>query len=391
MKKLFAKTLALSVALVMTTAMLFGCGQGAFSADTINIGASGPLTGGAAIYGTAVNNSAKLAINEINENGGLDGIKFAWDMMDDVHEVANVANCYATLMDRGMQISLGTVTSAPCLTYKNLAKADNLFCMTPSATADDVTKDNDNMYQMCFADSGQGSGAAAYVEQNYPDARVGVFYKSDDAYSTGIYNQFMKNYSKSNEVIKTTFEKNTASSFTNQINTLLINGCDFIFMPIYYQEASVFMTQAQSTTLSKDVILFGCDGFDGIASYEGFDVNTIKQEISYLSHFDSSATTGKAGDFIAKYTATYGSDTLNQFGAAAYDCIYAIYNALKTAKANGKAVNASLSASQFCNIITEVLQGDFSFDGVTGSGITWNTDGTVSKTPVKYIVKEKNA
>ncbi|MBQ8882284.1 MAG: ABC transporter substrate-binding protein, partial [Clostridia bacterium] len=164
MKKL-AKIVCAVLAAAMTVVTVAGCGgsSSSFKAETINIGCSGPLTGGAAVYGTAVNNSAKMAIEEINAAGGLDGIKFAFEMMDDEHKAEKIDNNYASLMDQGMQISLGTVTSAPCLAWTPLAVQDNLFCLTPSATNDDVPNGT-NVFQMCFADAGQGVNAATQIK-----------------------------------------------------------------------------------------------------------------------------------------------------------------------------------------------------------------------------------
>ena len=171
-------------------------------------------------------------------------------------------------------------------------------------------------------------------------------------------------------------------------------------MPIYYTPASQFMTQATKVE-NKIVTYYGCDGFDGIDAIEGFDITTIPQEISMLSHFNSTAKEGPAADFIKKYNDKYDEEKepLNQFGAAAYDCVYAIYEALKVAVENGEEVDADTSASDMCEILKKVFNSDtFEFRGITGkcegdekSHISWSEDGTVVKEAIKYIVKEKNA
>lgn len=390
-KSLFTKILCVMVA-VASTFLFTGCGDkgikvpGFDKTANIKIGVSGPLTGGAAIYGQAVNNGAKLAVKEINDNGGLDGLMFSFEMYDDQHDASKVPTNYYAMAEAGMQISLGCVTSTPCLEFKSLAVEDNMFIMTPSATADKVYENASNVYQMCFSDNGQGTASATYVAQNYATAKVGVFYKVDDAYSKGIFDNFKASYAGNwADVVVTEFTKDTALDFSAQVAQLA--ACDFVFMPIYYEDASLFMTQAQNK-IANTAVFFGCDGFDGITALEGFDVNTIKQEISYLSHFDASATTGKTGEFIANYNKVFKPSSLNQFGASAYDCVYAIFEALKVAKANGKTFSGSTSASDMCNILTEVLQnGTFTFNGVTGTNIKWNADGTVNKAPVKYVVK----
>ena len=178
-----------------------------------------------------------------------------------------------------------------------------------------------------------------------------------------------------------------SQDFSAQITTL--KDCSFIFMPIYYQPASVFMTQAKDT-IAADAIYYGCDGFDGLAG-QFKDFSVIPQEVSMLSHFDSNATEGAAADFVKKYTEKYGTDTLNQFGASAYDCVYAIYNAMKAAVDAGEEIDVTISASDLCEILKAQFTGGFSYSGVTGNDITWEDNGYVSKEAVKYTLKEANS
>ncbi len=391
------KILAVALALVMMLGALslVSCGEDNPAKDntTYKIGCTGPLTGGAAIYGVAVKNSAQLAVDEINAKGGLDGVKFELVMSDDKHDATQVANLYADLYEKGMQVSLGTVTTAPGLEFKTLAKDDNVFFITPSATGDKIPE-FDNAYQMCFADSNQGTAAAKQFNELYKGKKIGIFYKSDDDYSKGIYNNFKANLDKSFEVAEAPFT-GTPTDLATQIG--LLKDCEVVFMPIYYEPASLFMLQANNITNSITTY-YGCDGFDGIASYLGDKFDSVKQEISYLSHFNSEATEGPAADFIKKYNDKYdeAKEPVNQFGAAAYDCVYAIYEAMKTAKDNGKDISVDISATDLCEILKDVFNSDsFEFRGITGktegnekSHITWSADGTVQKEAIKYVVKE---
>ncbi len=383
--KTIKKILAMALCLIFALTCLTACGETNYSANNTEyvIGVSGPLTGAAAVYGVAVKNSAQIAIDEINAAGGLDGVKFKFVALDDTHDPTKVAANYASLLEQGMQVSLGTVTTGPGLEFTNLSVEDNVFFLTPSASGDDIPA-NPNGFQMCFADGNQGKVAAEYVN-GLGLNKIGVFYKSDDAYSDGIYKQFKAALDTKIEVVETVFT-GEPSDFSTQINQL--KDCKFIFMPIYYQPASVFMTQAKDI-IAKDAVYYGCDGFDGLAGqFEDFSV--IPQEVSMLSHFDSNATTGAAADFIKKYTDKFGKDTLNQFGASAYDCVYAIFNAMKAAKEAGKDINVTMSASDLCEILKEQFTGDFKYSGNTGNDITWEDNGYVSKGAVKYVLKEAN-
>ena len=388
MKKSILKIMCIALGLAMMVPLFASCGGAIevpkFSDDTIKIGASGPLTGGAAVYGQAVQNGAMLAVYEINEAGGLDGIKFSFEMYDDQHDAKRVENGYYNLQEKGMQISLGCVTSTPCLAYATLAAQDNIFFLTPSASNDKVPE-NANAYQMCFADGNQGKVAADYVN-GLGLTKIGIFYKSDDDYSKGIYDQFKANLNNTVATVEASFQ-GEATDFTNQVDTL--KDCEFIFMPLYYGPASNFMIQANGK-VANNATYYGCDGFDGIDAIEGFDISAIPQKIQMLSHFNSKATSGAAKEFVDKYTENFGTETLNQFGAAAYDCVYAIYNALKAAKAAGATVDGTTAATVICELLKGQFNGDFTYSGVTGENIKWESTGFVNKSAVAYVIKEAN-
>ena len=386
MKKLFA----ILMAAMMVVALFAGCASGNGGTDATNgdgasaktgefvIGFSGPLTGGAAVYGLAVQNAAQLAVDEINAAGGLDGYKFKLIATDDQHDATKVETNYANLMNQGMQVSLGTVTTAPGLEFKTMAMEDNVFFLTPSASGDDIPE-FDNGFQMCFADGNQGAVAADYVN-GAGLTKIGVFYRSDDSYSDGIYKQFKENLDASIEVVETSFTEATATDFSTQISQL--KECTFVFMPIYYQPAAVFMEQAKDI-ISTEATYYGCDGFDGLAGQ--LDLTTIPQEVSMLSHFDATATEGKAAEFIQKYSEKYGTDTLNQFGASAYDCVYAIYGAMAELIEAGEEVTPETSASDLCDLLVAKFTGGYTLaEAATGSDIKWNADGTVDKGAIKY-------
>ncbi len=402
--KLFKKIVATTLVAAMALGSMFtlaSCGKKNYAADntTIKIGVSGPLSGGASMYGVAVRNSAQMAVDEINAQGGLDGMNFELMAYDDEHNPDMAKTTYSAMYEEGMQISLGTVTTAPGLEFKELSKDDNVFVLTPSATGDGIVE-YDNAYQMCFSDSNQGKASAEYFNASYQGKKIGVFYKSDDEYSFGIYEKFMENIDQSFKdagIVETSFVGDNLT-FNTQAN--MLKECDVIFLPIYYNPAAALMTAGRGV-VKDDAIYFGCDGLDGIDGMKDFDINSVSQEVSYISHFNTTVQSGPAYDFVQKYNARYDEDRepVNQFGAAAYDCVWAIYEALCVAKENGKKFDTTTSASDFCDILTEVFNSDsFVFHGITGetngdqkSDISWDSTGLVNKVAVKYIVKEHTA
>lgn len=388
--KTMLKVLCLTMALMLCSVGMVSCQKTNYAANNTEfiIGFSAPLTGDASVYGNAVKNSAQMAVDEINAAGGLNGVKFKLVVTDDVNDPTRIATNYASLYEGGMQVSLGTVTTKPALEFKNLSVDDNVFFLTPSASGDEVPA-NPNGYQMCFADGNQGAVAADYVNQTCANTTIGAFYMSDDPYSKGIYDQFKANLNANVTVVEASFTKNNQTDFSSQIDTL--KNCSFIFMPIYYTPASLFMTQAKDI-VARNAVYYGCDGLDGIDSIPGFEISSIPQEISMLSHFNSKATDGKAKEFIDKYTAKHGTDTLNQFGASAYDCVYAIFGAMKTAsEKNPDSISVTMSASDLCEVLKGEFDNGYTYSGCTGTNITWKNSGYVNKTAIKYVIKEANS
>ena len=383
-----AKAVAFLLAMVTVfcAVCLTSCGDTAKNDDTIVIGLSGPLTGDAASYGLGVQNAANMAVEEINAKGGLFGkIKFKLESMDDMAEPSKVATTYGALLSKGMQISLGCVTSAAGAEFAKAAKEDKVFFLTPSASNDDIPK-SDNGYQMCFADGNQGAASAEYVNANYKGKTIGILYCAGDNYSEGIYSQFKAKLDQSITVVEASFSKD-ATDFSSQVS--ILKDCEFVFMPIYYGPASKFMLEAKKHENNMK-IFYGCDGLNSINTIKGFDINTIPQEISYLSHFDANSSEEATKTFVENYKAKFNGETPSQFAAAAYDCVYALYEALNAA--GESKVSASMSAEEFCRVLKEQFDGSFTYSGVTGSNMKWTRGtsgaGYVEKTATKFVVKE---
>ena len=390
------KIIALMLALIMVFALV-ACGAkeeapaAESGANVYKLGGVGPLTGGAAIYGNAVKNAAEIAVKEINALGG--DIQFELKFEDDAHDAEKSVNAYNTLKDWGMQIFLGSVTSAPGVATSVEANNDGIFYLTPSASSTDVlggvanpltgTVDiarKDNVFQLCFMDPNQGTASAQYIFDKNLGSKVAVIYKNDDVYSTGIYNTFA---TKAEElgleiVSTTTFTTDSQTDFSVQIASAKDNGADMIFLPMYYDAASLILTQANAIGYAPK--FFGVDGMDGILGVEGFDT-ALAEGVYLLTPFNADSEDELTKNFVAKYQEAHG-EVPNQFAADAYDCVYAIYEALKASDAT-----ASMSASELGDILTAAFAGDFTFDGLTGEGMSWDETGAVSKSPKGMVIE----
>lgn len=388
--------LCIALALVMAAFCLTACG-GDSNTTTANgdgtdvttgssatgtafkIGGTGPLTGGAAIYGNAAKNGAQIAVDEINALGG--DIQFELNYQDDEHDAEKAVNAYNSLKDWGLQLSLGSVTSTPAAATASEEYADRIFTLTPSASAPAVTAGKDNVFQMCFADPNQGTASAQYIKEKNIGTKIAVIYQNDIDYSKGIYDTFKTEAENLglNVVSVTTFTADTQSDFTVQLTEAKNAGADLVYLPIYYTPASLILQQANAMGYTPKY--FGVDGMDGILTLEGFDT-ALAEGVMLLTPFNADATDEKTTSFVTKYKELYG-DTPNQFAADAYDCIYAYYQAIQVSGAT-----PDMTAQELCDImISTFTSADFTFDGLTGEGMTWDTTGAVSKAPKGMEIK----
>ena len=336
------------------------------------IGGSGPLTGGAAIYGIAVQRGGQIAVDEINEAGGINGHQIKWVFEDDEHDAEKALNAYNTLKDQGLQMMVGTVTSGPCLAVVQETADDNMFEITPSGTTQDITA-NPNVFRMCFSDPAQGAKSAQYIGEHKLATKVGVIYDSSDPYSQGIYESFdadAANYGI--EIVAAeAFTADSKTDFKTQIQKMKDAGAELVFLPFYYTEAALVLQQAKELDYSP--IFFGCDGMDGILNLENFDTS-LAEGLMLLTPFSADATDDLTVSFVKTYKDKY-NETPIQFAADAYDCVYAIKYAAEKA-----GITPDMSVSDICEALKPAMT-EIEFDGLTGEAIKFDKNGEPDKAP----------
>lgn len=377
--------IALALAMVFTFAACGGSSDSGSSdsgaaegAATIKIGCSGPLTGGASIYGTAVKQGAEIAVAEINEANP--DLQIEFKMEDDEADGEKAVNAYNKLKDWGIQIMMGTVTTGSCIATSAITFEDRVFELTPSASSADVTAGKDNVFQVCFTDPNQGIKAADYIAENMAGKKVGVIYNNSDPYSTGIFNAFKSEFeSKGGEIVAAeTYPDDTNADYSAQLTSCKSAGAEVVFLPIYYTPASVIMKQAKDMNYAPT--FFGVDGMDGILDMEGFDT-ALAEGVMLMTPFNPWSTDENVASFVEKYQAAY-NEVPNQFAADGYDAIYALYDAFKAAGLTPDQAN-----EEICDAMIGQFTGGFSYDGLTGTGMTWNEKGEVNKTPVVCVIE----
>ncbi len=374
--------------MVLSAAMLMGilCACGNTKTDdeknsgntVFKIGSIGPTTGDAAEYGNAVMNAAQLAVDEINAAGGINGYKVEFMSADDMGDAQKAVNAYNDLKDKGMQILMGTVTSTPCMTVAENTHDDNMFMLTPSGSAVECIK-YDNAFRVCFSDPNQGIASADYIAEQKLGTKIAVIYDSSNAYSAGIYEKFKSEAAAKNLTLvsETAFTKDSNKDFTVQLQQAKSAGADLLFLPIYYTEASLILSQANKMGYAPK--MFGVDGMDGILKVQNFDTK-LAEGVVLLTPFAADAKDELTQKFVSAYKTKFG-DIPNQFGADAYDAIYIIKAAIEKA-----GVTPDQSVSDICDALKTAMT-QIKVDGVTGLGMTWTAEGEPNKTPKGMVIK----
>lgn len=365
------KFLCMMMAVLMVLAMAACGGEPANNggndtpdATTVKIGGIGPLTGAYANYGLSEKNGAELAVKEINEAGGIAGKQIELSYQDSQGESESAVNAYGKLMDWGMEVSLGRVLSGENASVVAAARDDDVLLITPSGSADKCIDGNDKAFRVCFYDSYQGAAAAQYIKDNNMVDTVGILYQSDNDYSVGLYNAFVAKCGELGITIAETqtFTSSTNTDFSTQVSALVSSGVKLVFIPLYAEEASTFLTQAHGK-FADDVYFFGADGLDGILGKVEQDTS-LANNVLMLTPFAADNPAENVQSFVKKYQEAYGA-TPDQFAADAYDAIYAIKAAVEKAGSTSGAALASALTS-------------LTVEGVTGT-MTWGSDGNTNK------------
>ncbi len=375
--RVLKKVVSVMTASAMAMSLLAGCGGAKASSDTFKIGSIGPATGGGAAYGLAVKNAIQLAVDEINEAGGISGKQVEYKFEDDELNAEKSVNAYNTLKDWGMQFLIGSVTSACSIAVSDKTKQDNMFQLTPSGSAEDCTK-YENVFRVCFSDPNQGLKSADYIADNNLGTKIGVIYDSSDVYSSGIYQKFAEEAAvKGLEIVSAeAFNADNKTDFSVQIQKAKDGGADLIFLPIYYTEASLILQQAARDGYAPK--FFGCDGLDGLTAVENFDAS-LAEGVMLLTPFAADATDDLTVKFVTSYKEKFG-ETPNQFAADAYDAVYAIKASIEK-----EGITPDMKVSDICDKMKTAMT-EIEVAGLTGT-ITWDASGEPNKEPKGVIIE----
>lgn len=363
-----------STGILLIAAMLLFAFSGCESKpDTIawKIGGIGPITGDNTDYGIAVRNGMELAVAEINANGGINGYPVILRFEDDAMSVEKALLAYENLKSWNMDILVGCVTSSCSIAVAESSASDHLFQLTPTASAVEFSN-NQNVFQVCLTDSGQGASAARYIGEKPLAATVGILYNAEDPYSLDIYQKFIKEAENQPFQIVAAESFENAADCTKQLEHFKQSRAEILFLPVYYQDATEILLQAAAMDFSP--VFFGCDGLEGIlTNTSDFDLS-LAEGIMMLTHFSPVSTEERDLKFISAYEKKY--DTIpNSFSADAYDAIYILKAAIEAGN-----IAPTENTCDICDKL-QIAMTEITYDGLTGSSMTWNSTGEVSKLP----------
>lgn len=338
MKRL-KKVISLFSAAVLTTGLLAGCGnsdnnskESKDNGDTVKVGIIAPQTGQVAVYGKAALNGAKLAIDECNEAGGVLGKKVEAVVYDDKGDNNEAINAYKRLTTSdNVSALIGPIISTNTLAIAPLASKDGLPMITPTGTAEDITKGNDSVFRSCFTDGQQGKIIAKYAIDNLKAKKVAILNEQTD-YGQGLAKAF-KEYANKNgaEVVSEKVYASGDKDFKSAITDIKTSNPDVVFLAGYYNEVALIGKQAKESGLKATLV--GGDGWDGV-----LEIDPASIEGGYFSnHYSPDDQDEVVQNFVKKYKETYSGEEPKSFSALGYDAAKTVIEAIKKAESTDKA------------------------------------------------------
>ena len=331
MRKIFA--------LVMVFALCLGGTAFAGDASAIKVGVIAPLTGGVAVYGTAVKNGVELFTKIVNDAGGVKGHKIELVVYDDKGDPTEALNAYNKLVTADeVAAFIGPVTSSPTFGVAQASAADNVPGITASATHPDVTTYGKHFFRSCFEDPFQGGAMARFAYEKLKAKKAAVIYDVTSAYSTGLYNSFKASAEKAGlEIVAAESYSSGDVDFNAQLTKIAGLNPDVLFIPDYYNTVYLICSQAKKAGIKA--IPLGVDGSDGVLEIEGADVSVF-EGLYFANNYFSNDPADIVQNFRKAYEAQYGAMP-NSFAALGYDAAAILCDAIGKAIDSGITVGAN--------------------------------------------------
>ena len=349
-------------------------------AETIKIGAIGPLTGPVAIYGISATNGLKLAIDEINANGGILGKQVELNVLDEKGDSTEAVNAYNKLVDWGMVALVGDITSKPTVAVSEVAAQDGIPMITPTGTQLNITEAGSNVFRVCFTDPYQGEVLAKFTKDKLGAKTVAVMSNNSSDYSDGVANAFIKEAENQGiQVVAKEGYSDGDKDFRAQLTKIAQQNPDVLFIPDYYEQDGLIAIQAREVGLKS--VIVGSDGWDGVVKTVDPSSYAAIENVYFANHYSTKDSNERIQNFIKNYKEKY-NDEPSAFSALSYDTAYLLKAAIEKAGTTDKeAVAKAIKEIQFEGItgqltfdeknnpvksitIIKIVNGDYTFDSV---------------------------
>lgn len=361
----------LSLTIVASFLFASAC-QPSGSADKVRIGVFMSLTGSTANFGISSTNGIKMAADEVNAAGGINGKQIELNIQDDrsdAQEAATIVTKFVT-QDQVHGI-LGEVASSRSIAAAPIAQNAKIPMLTPSSTNPEVTRKGDYIFRSCFIDPVQGAAIAQFAARTLNAKRAAIMVDRKNDYSTGLERFISETFSKlGGQIVLTQSYQEGDQDFNAQLTSIKGSNPEVIFVPGYYNDVGLIAKQARDKGIT--VPLLGGDGWDAEQLYK--IGGTALNGSFFSNHYSPYDTDPKVQKFVNDYKARYNSIP-DALAATAYDAAHIMFDAIKRAGSlDGKAIRDAMAATN-------------EFPGVTGK-VTFNENRDAVKPIVMIEIKD---
>ena len=378
MKKKFRKTAALFLTLALTAGMLAGCGgdtgsgdstsassgSGTQSADsgdfdgTILIAGIAPLTGSLASWGEGAQNGYNLAIQQVNEAGGveIDGQSYQLEsavFADDRSDATEAVSAYNNCVSYDISAVIGSCSSSCTLSFVETAQENGMLVITPYSTNATICSTGDYIFRTCFSDADQGPTLAQLATEEFGATNIAIIAAEDSDYCAGLAEAMEAALDEMGVAYEHYGCATTDTDYTAQIFEAINQGADALIYPNNYDTVPNFVQQARDA--GYDGPILGGDAWDGtdVTGYEDKFDNCY-----YLAHLDLSADTEAVQNYVSAYEAEYGDSGLSAVSSLYYDTVMMLVQAMEEANSYDPAV----VKDALSNITYESMGGTITYD-----------------------------
>lgn len=349
-------SILLSLVLIASLFTFTACGSDSGSSsdgDTIKIGAFGPYSGDTAMYGEATKNGIELAIDQINNDGGVNGKKIELVSYDTKGDTTEAVSAYNRLVNEDNVVAIiGGVLSGESLAVKDAAKEDNIPILAPTATADEITLDAPNSFRICFLDEYQGNAAARFAKNDLNTTNAAMIVKKGDAYSEGLGKAFSETYtSEGGTIVDTEYYSKDDKDYSAQLTKIKDAGVEVVYIPDYYNTVGPILQKAKEMGITAKFV--GGDGWDSVQK----DYADAAQGDYFANHYAADNQAEVVQSFLSAYKQAY-NDTPNSFAALGYDAANTMAEAIK----NANSTDAQAIIDALNKVQVNGVTGSFTFD-----------------------------